>query len=155
MPRDRLALAVLVGGEQQFIGVLQQLLQLADLLALVRVDDVERLEVGIDVDPEPGPRLLAQAVGDVSGAARHVPDVTDARLDYIALAEIPRDGACFRGRLDDDKPVGTVRRSGRAQLASSRRRAGPCCHERKSTRLNSSHVRISYAVFCLKKKKNT
>src|SRR5690554_5783263 len=31
------------------------------------------------------------------------------------------------------------------------------CHhnltERKSTRLNSSHVRISYAVFCLKKKK--
>src|SRR5690554_7572982 len=27
--------------------------------------------------------------------------------------------------------------------------------DRKSTRLNSSHVRISYAVFCLKKKTNT
>src|SRR3989442_2895141 len=27
--------------------------------------------------------------------------------------------------------------------------------DRKSTRLNSSHVRISYAVFCLKKKKTT
>src|SRR3989442_10745521 len=27
--------------------------------------------------------------------------------------------------------------------------------DRKSTRLNSSHVRISYAVFCLKKKKST
>src|SRR5699024_12229427 len=26
--------------------------------------------------------------------------------------------------------------------------------DRKSTRLNSSHVSISYAVFCLKKKKN-
>src|SRR3989442_16045659 len=26
--------------------------------------------------------------------------------------------------------------------------------DRKSTRLNSSHVRISYAVFCLKKKTN-
>src|SRR5215469_17145579 len=26
--------------------------------------------------------------------------------------------------------------------------------DRKSTRLNSSHVEISYAVFCLKKKKN-
>src|SRR3989442_13085864 len=26
--------------------------------------------------------------------------------------------------------------------------------DRKSTRLNSSHVRISYAVFCLKKKKS-
>src|SRR2546427_9533466 len=30
----------------------------------------------------------------------------------------------------------------------------PRCHEdRKSTRLNSSHSQISYAVFCLKKKK--
>src|SRR5690554_7368715 len=28
-----------------------------------------------------------------------------------------------------------------------------CLEDRKSTRLNSSHVRISYAVFCLKKKK--
>src|SRR3712207_7391100 len=30
------------------------------------------------------------------------------------------------------------------------------CHgrDRKSTRLNSSHANISYAVFCLKKKKN-
>src|SRR5699024_11339605 len=27
--------------------------------------------------------------------------------------------------------------------------------DRKSTRLNSSHVSISYAVFCLKKKTNT
>src|SRR5699024_12337635 len=30
----------------------------------------------------------------------------------------------------------------------------PLCLDRKSTRLNSSHVSISYAVFCLKKKKN-
>src|SRR5207249_11724823 len=28
------------------------------------------------------------------------------------------------------------------------------CQDRKSTRLNSSHVSISYAVFCLKKKNN-
>src|SRR5690554_5422372 len=31
----------------------------------------------------------------------------------------------------------------------------PVFTDRKSTRLNSSHVRISYAVFCLKKKKKT
>src|SRR2546429_7438568 len=30
---------------------------------------------------------------------------------------------------------------------------GPCVEDRKSTRLNSSHGYISYAVFCLKKKK--
>ena len=29
------------------------------------------------------------------------------------------------------------------------------CKDRKSTRLNSSHALISYAVFCLKKKKKT
>src|SRR5688572_31280193 len=41
-------------------------------------------------------------------------------------------------------------------------RSGPTCPtrrpavpaDRKSTRLNSSHSQISYAVFCLKKKKN-
>src|SRR5207249_12147005 len=33
------------------------------------------------------------------------------------------------------------------------RRTAPCRKDRKSTRLNSSHVSISYAVFCLKKKK--
>src|SRR5947207_5216091 len=31
--------------------------------------------------------------------------------------------------------------------------AGPLTKDRKSTRLNSSHTVISYAVFCLKKKK--
>src|SRR5690606_40107120 len=30
-----------------------------------------------------------------------------------------------------------------------------CSADRKSTRLNSSHVKISYAVFCLKKKRST
>src|SRR5690606_41885609 len=32
-------------------------------------------------------------------------------------------------------------------------RFGAALGDRKSTRLNSSHVKISYAVFCLKKKK--
>src|SRR5690606_40128645 len=33
--------------------------------------------------------------------------------------------------------------------------AGFLASDRKSTRLNSSHVKISYAVFCLKKKRHT
>src|SRR5690554_7570562 len=43
-----------------------------------------------------------------------------------------------------------------AQLAHIREQARYIVRtgsDRKSTRLNSSHVRISYAVFCLKKKK--
>src|SRR5216684_5773622 len=38
--------------------------------------------------------------------------------------------------------------------AESSVRAPPGTRDRKSTRLNSSHGYISYAVFCLKKKKN-
>src|SRR5690625_5676241 len=40
--------------------------------------------------------------------------------------------------------------NGRKVLARRRRKGRK---DRKSTRLNSSHVAISYAVFCLKKKK--
>src|SRR3989442_13569891 len=45
---------------------------------------------------------------------------------------------------------------GAAQRPRTQQRCGRGCvsGDRKSTRLNSSHVRISYAVFCLKKKKN-
>src|SRR5690554_7766751 len=43
--------------------------------------------------------------------------------------------------------------SKKVQTKSGRATASRCCsQDRKSTRLNSSHVRISYADFCLKKK---
>src|SRR3712207_7347057 len=43
-----------------------------------------------------------------------------------------------------------LRRLHRGRQSRGRRGAG---QDRKSTRLNSSHANISYAVFCLKKKK--
>src|SRR5437773_8410322 len=52
-----------------------------------------------------------------------------------------------RGGAGAQTPPGARARSGIA-------RAGGCDRQdRKSTRLNSSHITISYAVFCLKKKK--
>src|SRR3712207_6977750 len=45
---------------------------------------------------------------------------------------------------------GEAERQQRRRLDLPRERA-----DRKSTRLNSSHANISYAVFCLKKKKNS
>src|SRR3712207_8558046 len=42
-----------------------------------------------------------------------------------------------------------------ATLTIWSRRRPKTVPDRKSTRLNSSHANISYAVFCLKKKKNT
>src|SRR6267143_3720164 len=59
--------------------------------------------------------------------------------------------------LHDALPISSRRRrrteSGRSRSGRARRRAWPS-GDRKSTRLNSSHSSISYAVFCLKKKKN-
>src|SRR5690349_23151418 len=54
----------------------------------------------------------------------------------------------FRSRGESPWSPFDCRRGG--GLASSHAR-----QDRKSTRLNSSHVEISYAVFCLKKKKKT
>src|SRR5690606_41827782 len=54
--------------------------------------------------------------------------------------------------------VETVTRRGRDGESDRPHRArcqGRTGKDRKSTRLNSSHVKISYAVFCLKKKKKT
>src|SRR5947207_14547969 len=50
-------------------------------------------------------------------------------------------------------PRGNDLCSGRISVARRIDRAGNRRKDRKSTRLNSSHTVISYAVFCLKKKK--
>src|SRR3712207_6855295 len=70
-------------------------------------------------------QALAQAVGDA----------VDRRTAAARLAN----------RDADLGPGGADRGLGAAVVAT----------DRKSTRLNSSHANISYAVFCLKKKKNT
>src|SRR5690606_41164251 len=54
-------------------------------------------------------------------------------------------GAAAGGRAPGGQPQ---HRHAGAHRAQPRR-------DRKSTRLNSSHVKISYAVFCLKEKTNT
>src|SRR6266496_2096375 len=58
-------------------------------------------------------------------------------VDLATHVVASRPAACWSGRLTPP----------RASSGSTPRR------DRKSTRLNSSHVEISYAVFCLKKKK--
>src|SRR5438105_7329682 len=66
---------------------------------------------------------------------------SDKGKEWLALLEL-------RGSVDPrTEPVLTVVLLSQAYLESST--------DRKSTRLNSSHEWISYAVFCLKKKKKT
>src|SRR3712207_8198782 len=59
----------------------------------------------------------------------------------------------FRSRSGQVRVLPDGPRQGRQRATFSRQRA--CVRldlDRKSTRLNSSHANISYAVFCLKKK---
>src|SRR5690606_42051090 len=60
----------------------------------------------------------------------------------VSFSSIPSAASRYRG-------FPSVFRNAGAAAATSTRRI-----DRKSTRLNSSHVKNSYAVFCLKKKKN-
>src|SRR2546427_8837283 len=80
------------------------------------------------------------------------------RLDGIQLADVQR-GCC----ADDDSAAGAAGEP-RAAAFPEPRRGSPSDPftrksvridgggDRKSTRLNSSHSQISYAVFCFKKK---
>src|SRR2546429_966669 len=66
---------------------------------------------------------------------------------YTTLFRSPSLGGTGPGSTDLDDPQGTNKEC----------QSAPCppveTRDRKSTRLNSSHGYISYAVFCLKKKK--
>src|SRR5437588_8525157 len=66
---------------------------------------------------------------------------------YTTLFRSLRKGPCARRKQSGTLPV----ISPRARLYAPPRK--PRARDRKSTRLNSSHTVISYAVFCLKKKK--
>src|SRR2546427_203252 len=92
---------------------------------------------------------------------RHTATITPYRHPAGKLPVLEGSGQVYR----------TSRRSRRPRLSCGRRRPAPGppassgasqnpslspkTRDRKSTRLNSSHSQISYAVFCLKKKKNT
>src|SRR5690606_40988581 len=78
--------------------------------------------------------LLREAVVDLVRCQQAQTRVV--MLVVVPGEEPPAKGLCV---LQAAKPVGEVR----------------SVLDRKSTRLNSSHVKISYAVFCLKKKKKT
>src|SRR5579885_3581849 len=79
------------------------------------------------------------------------------RGDVDVLRAVVREGgqavvAVERGDRDDVRQL-VVRRKVRRAVGVLRVVARGGDEDRKSTRLNSSHVSISYAVFCLKKKK--
>src|SRR5204862_5367479 len=73
----------------------------------------------------------------------------------ICTASAARHGSRSRSRLRSAEPGrGADEMQARPRPMAAPRSVTGDEGDRKSTRLNSSHVEISYAVFCLKKKKN-
>src|SRR2546426_2318165 len=112
-------------------------------------------ERGQPYDTEAFARLVREAVADV------VRKQVEAGIDIVTDGEQGKES--FFGYINDrfngfelqPVPPGQERNpraAGREYLAFPDYYAWS---DRKSTRLNSSHLVISYAVFCLKKKKNT
>src|SRR3712207_6872992 len=82
------------------------------------------------------------------------PYTTLFRSERLHLREGQEDLAVRRAKRVAVDGAARHERGGHVPVAehhAERRVAG----DRKSTRLNSSHANISYAVFCLKKKKTT
>src|SRR5215217_5948588 len=98
---------------------------LATRLVPVLARDATRMGEAARCRPQP-PARLAVARAAIAGAL-------DRAVDVAAALEV-------RGYALGGRPA---------------RRRLPWSRDRKSTRLNSSHANISYAVFCLKKKNNT
>src|SRR5436305_5330027 len=91
------------------------------------------------------------------------PPPTSTLFPYTTLFRSDRPGRRHRRAVHggEDVPAHCRRADGWGPARVDRRcrgavgdaaRSENCRRDRKSTRLNSSHVRISYAVFCLKKK---
>src|SRR5699024_11274379 len=76
-----------------------------------------------------------------------LPDPESTGASAVGLATITNDGTVLDTWFPQPKLTEASSTGGTTPLSDAEAR------DRKSTRLNSSHVSISYAVFCLKKKK--
>src|SRR5439155_21572700 len=109
----------------------------------------------------------AQARGDVAYSRSRIGELLAAKRDYSEALSQERKALEFCEKLSADSPrdvhmryrtaiVGGFIAELYAKLGNREQALAACgkvLGDRKSTRLNSSHVAISYAVFCLKKKK--
>src|SRR6266540_2530901 len=89
--------------------------------------------------------LLAKALGDKYEVKKLVGQGGFAEVYEVWDKDLERRLAVKVLRADVAWTPGTIERFQRETRAAAK--------DRKSTRLNSSHITISYAVFCLKKKK--
>src|SRR5690606_39881237 len=87
----------------------------------------------------------------LAGSARPLGDARGGRSSRAAPA-VARRGSDGAGTPPRRPPRRSRVTPGRCPASDAGAARGGGRSDRKSTRLNSSHVKISYAVFCLKKK---
>src|SRR5256885_12941304 len=93
---------------------------------------------------------VSRGIGRQSGA-----DTKVLRIEQVWAHDLELDGLVVNRRRADQpltQPPAAARQQRQAHPAVALNRGGRGGQDRKSTRLNSSHLVISYAVFCLKKK---
>src|SRR5207249_11309846 len=73
--------------------------------------------------------------------------------DALPILRVCRRAAGHRAQRGGARAARRAAAAASARLQALRAAVEDLRRDRKSTRLNSSHVSISYAVFCLKKKK--
>src|SRR5207248_11237772 len=104
----------------------------------------------------PSVLLLFTCFSDISPPPHHLPSSPTRRSsDLVPAAAAARRAAAVRPDAGDPAAWDAQRRRRLGVRGAGPRPAGaglPPEEDRKSTRLNSSHRTISYAVFCLKKK---
>src|SRR5262245_64750753 len=121
------------------------------------------MQGGSVASTNPDPNGIAAVRGAVPVRANRADDILAATarlltalLDENGIAREQIVSALFTATddLDADFPAHAARRLGWTDvpLLNAREIPVPGSIDRKSTRLNSSHLGISYAVFCLKKK---
>ncbi len=93
MPCDGLTFAVLIGGEEEFVGLFNKLLQFGDVSLFVARHDVIGLKAVIHVDGHAAPGLVLDLRWGVSGALRKVTNVTDGRLHHVVAAKVASNSA--------------------------------------------------------------
>jgi len=124
VPGNGLALAVLISGEQEFVSVLEQLLELCDLLPFVGIHDIKRLEVMVDIDAQASPRFASIFCRNLSSLIRHITNMADAGFHDVVLAKEASDRPRLPRRLDDDQRFAAVGPGSRPTSGF----LGPCCH---------------------------
>src|SRR5690606_40837397 len=101
----------------------------------------------------PVPQVLGQPGGNISqGGGRGGQGGNLTLLQELPMVSFKKGGGPPGGAYIDPEG-GPLPPMGRFNGLSARIQGKEHRIDRKSTRLNSSHVKISYAVFCLKKKK--